>query len=310
MSNITEDGHFTNKLNQVPNSSQAGILTFFSALNIFLSVTAFLGNALILIALHKVTSIYPPTKLFFRCLAATDLCVGVIVQPLYAICLMTPMSPNTLMRGSNFTYVFLVFNTLSWVSCSLSEMTSTAIAVDRLLALFLGLRYRHVVTLRRVRAVILCFWLIATSLGLIRLSWSSAITILLGIILVSVSLAISIFCYTRIHLKLRHQQAQVQNHVPQGQAIGGRISLNVAKYKKSVSSILCVQLALAACYVPWVIPAVLSQNGIENDVAWIAVLTLVLLNSSLNPILYCWKITQVKLAVKDTIRLLNCCANT
>lgn len=211
---------------------------------------------------------------------------------------------------TSHTYVPHHFNTLCWVSCSLSEMTSTAIAVDRLLALLLGLRYRHFVTLRRVRAVILCFWLTATSLGLIKLSWSSAITNLLGIILLSVSLAISIFCYTRIHLKLRHQQAQVQNHYPQGQPIVGRISLNIARYKKSVSSILWVQLALATCYVPWVITAVLSVNGIENDMAWIAVLTLVLLNSSLNPILYCWKITQVKLAMKDTIRLLNCCVNT
>ena len=37
-----------------------------SVVNIFLSVTAFLGNADILAALHKVSSIYPPTKLLFR----------------------------------------------------------------------------------------------------------------------------------------------------------------------------------------------------------------------------------------------------
>ena len=305
MANVTEDGHFTSKLNPVLNSSPAvGMLAFFSALNIFLSVTASLGNALILIALHKVTAIYPPTKLFFRCLATTDLCVGGIVQPLYIICLITPLSPTTTMSKSNYSYVFLVFNTLSWISCSVSAMTSTAIAVDRLLALLLGLRYRRVVTLRRVRVVIICFCLIAASLGLIG-RWRSDITILLGAILLTLSLVISTFSYTRIHLKLRHQQAHVPNHVPIRQPNGGGIPLNMARYKKSVSSILWVQLALAACYVPWVIPAVLSVNGIENDVAWITVLTLVLLNSSLNPILYCWKITQIKRAVKDTIRQLK-----
>ena len=47
-----------------------------SALKIFLSNTTFLGNVLILVALNKVTSIYPPTKLFFWFLAVTDLCVG------------------------------------------------------------------------------------------------------------------------------------------------------------------------------------------------------------------------------------------
>ena len=43
-------------------------LTFISVLDSFLSVTAFLGNALILIALHKESSLHPPSKLFLRCL--------------------------------------------------------------------------------------------------------------------------------------------------------------------------------------------------------------------------------------------------
>jgi len=61
-----------------------GLAILFGTLNIFLSITASLGNALILIALRKVTSVHSSTKLLFRCLAVTDLCVGLITQPLYA----------------------------------------------------------------------------------------------------------------------------------------------------------------------------------------------------------------------------------
>ena len=61
--------------------SNIGILL--SVLNILVSITAFLGNALILAALHKVSSIYPPTKLLFQCLAVSDLCVGLIRGPLF-----------------------------------------------------------------------------------------------------------------------------------------------------------------------------------------------------------------------------------
>ena len=57
-------------------------LIFVSALNIFLSITAFLGNILILVALHKATSLHPPSKLLYRNLAITDLCVGIIAEPL------------------------------------------------------------------------------------------------------------------------------------------------------------------------------------------------------------------------------------
>ena len=292
MPNITGDGNFT-VLHQLFSAPPA-VLSF-SALNIFLSITASLGNALILIALHKVTSIRPPTKLFFRCLAVTDLCVGLIVQPFYATFLLSGI--REVSRN--------VVNVLSWIFCGVSLMTSAAISVDRLLALFLGLRYRHVVTLRRVRVVIICVWLIGASLRSIRW-WGWDISLMLVSIVLSLSLLTSIFCYTRIHVKLRHQQVQGQNHVLQEQANGGGIPLNTARFKKTVSSVLWVQLALVACYAPFGILIVLNLIGRGSDVALLVINTLVFLNSSLNPILYCWKIRVVKAAVKDTITQLNC----
>ena len=114
-------------------------------------------------------------------------------------------------------------------------------------------------------------------------------------------LVTSIFCYTRIHLKLRYQQAQIQNNFPHGQQNGEGIPLNIARYKKTVSSIMWVQLALVACYVPWGIVTVLYANATE---AWLVAATLIFFNASLNPILYCWKIREVKQAVKGTIRRL------
>ena len=53
------------------------------ALNGFVAITAFLGNTLILVALYKETSLHAPSKLLFRNLATTDLCVGIIVEPLF-----------------------------------------------------------------------------------------------------------------------------------------------------------------------------------------------------------------------------------
>ena len=296
MANITTDGNFSSK-------SSAVVNLFFSALNIFLAIIASLGNALVLVALHKATSIYPPTKLFFRCLAVTDLCVGLLVQPLYV----TVMLASFKNRNWNACRSILdVGRASGLILCSVSVSTSAAISVDRLLALLLGLRYRHVVTLRRVRVVIMCLWFIGASLGSIivmpidiTLQSASALLLLL--------LVISIYCYTRIFFKLRHQQAQVQNHVCQRQGNGGGNSLNIARYKKSVSTVFWVQLALVACYASWGILNVLFVSvGIDNYVAWRVTVTLVYLNSSLNPILYCWKIRAVRQAAKDTIRELKC----
>ena len=110
-------------------------MAILAGINIFLAITASLGNALILIALHKVTSIYPPTKLLFRCLAVTDLLVGLISQPLYLTFLFpkfTAWNGNVaITRAGEFFFSLLP---------AVSLLTSSAISVDRLLALLLGLR--------------------------------------------------------------------------------------------------------------------------------------------------------------------------
>ena len=300
MANISVAGNCAGKLNQIDSEPSAGILEVFSALNIFLSINATLGNALILIALHKISSIHPPTKLFFRCLAVTDLCVGLTVQPLYA----TSVISRLIKIDVNILCdVFKATRAFGWLLCGVSVLTSTAISVDRLLALLLGLRYRQVVTLRRARVVLMCFLLIGVSGGSIRM-WRRDVALKGAAVLLTISLVTSIYSYTRIYLKLRHHQAQVQNNAPRE-----GIQLNIARYIKTVSGIIWVQLVLVACYVPFAVAAVLDVNGVKNDVARLTTETLVYLNSSLNPILYCWKIRELKQAVKDTIRRLFCFEN-
>ena len=63
-------------------------------------------------------------------------------------------------------YVGGIQRALSFALCGVSVFTSTAISVDRFLALRMGVRYRKVVRLRRVPTAITCFWLIGISVGL------------------------------------------------------------------------------------------------------------------------------------------------
>ena len=279
-----------------------GFVKLFSAFNIFLSITAILGNVLILLALHRVSSIYPPTKFFFRCLAITDLSVGLFTQPLY---ITYKISSLVNMERTTFygKYLEAVRMTSSAVLCGLSVLTSTAISVDRLLALLLRLRYRYVVTLMRVRLTMLCF-LIICALFVVIWVWETEVFYKLSSIIITLSLTTSIASYVKIHLSIRHQQAQIQNHVPRAESTTGGSPFHIIRYKKTVSSILWVQLALVVCYVPYVFAA---GTGEDNGLAWLAVTTLVFLNSSLNPILYCWRIREVRQAVKDTIRQRHCC---
>ena len=284
-------------------TSLVGMSAAFAALNTFFSITAILGNILILIALNKVTSICPPTKLLFRCLAVTDLCVGLTTQPLFTVTLLTSFNYDE--------YVDLIQVISSQVLCGVSLLTSTAISVDRLLALSLGLRYRYVVTLRRVRALIISFWfLIGASVGCL---FTLEIYFFVYAVVMLISLLISAISYANIYFRLRHQLLHVQGHVHQRQQLppNGVVptALNVARYKKTVSIMAWVQLGLFACYSPFCIALIsfhVEEEFLGNSI-FDFFLCLLFFNSSLNPILYCWKIREVKQAVKDTIRQLNCC---
>ena len=293
----------------------AGVGIFITALNIFLSIFATLGNALILVALRKVSAIHPPTKLLFRCLAVTDLCVGLISQPLYVYYIFTSyLEIGNLTIEHVFVVVFF-YNVL----LAVSPLTSAAISIDRLLALLLGLRYRHVVTLCRVRVVIACFWFIAVSNA--SLTWVYLILFsdkvrlaMLGtfVILTLISIIISTFSFTKIFFTLRHRQAQVQDHVQPEQSSRVRSVLNIARYKKTVYSVAWIQFAMLACYGPYIVMVFLLQFGnidhsIEIRIADEFSLCLVFLNSSLNPVLYCWRIKDVRRKVQNTIRKCLCC---
>ena len=303
MANCTGDANDSGKLIQ-ESASPTGVAAFHSALNILLAITATLGNALILIALHKVSSLFPPTKLLFRCLAVTDLCVGLIAQPLHAV---TIMSDITTMNWNILYYIDKVTPS-SFILCGVSVFTSTAISVDRLLALLLGTRYRHVVTLNRVLSQIICFWLAGICAGLVYF-WSTCITLSAVFSSLILSLAISIFSYTKIFLTLRRHQIQIREQdYGQRQPNGAGIPLNIARYKKTVSNIAWVQLALVGCYLPYGIITVfnLVMPLRTSEMAWYFKITLVYLNSSVNPFIYCYKIKGVRHAVKDTIKQRLC----
>ena len=271
----------------------------FSAVNIFLSITAILGNSLILIALHKESSLHPPSKLLYRCLATTDLLVGLVNQPLYAAYWMFVVYEH----WSFCRYVRDAIVISSYVLCGVSLMTTTAISVDRLLAMLLGLRYKEIVTLRRTYIILTIVWVGCLVAGLFSYL-NYCIGLWYRIIIIPSALLISVASYTKIFRALRHHQAQIQDHVQQQPNQPN--ALNMARYRKAVYNAIWVQLALVVCYVPQFtvkIVIFLSAKRFSNFFLIYGMATvLIFFNSTLNPFLYCWKISEVRRSVKQTIR--------
>ena len=276
---------------------------YLSAVHIFLSVTAFLGNAVILVALHKESSLPPPSKLLYRCLAATDLCVGLVVHPLAATHCISLVREDWSLCPYATVAVFIT----GYALCSVSLLTLTAISVDRLLALLLGLRYRQIVTLKRTYVSVAIFWVVSGVAALCYIS-DPRITFWYGYIATPSCLVISVASYTKIFRALSHHHGQVQDTVQQQPSQPN--ALNMARYRNAVYSTLWVQVALVVCYLPYTIFRIvvsLSEPSSSHLIAEEMTSVIVYFNSTLNPFLYCWKISEVKQAVKQTIRQALCC---
>ena len=306
MGNLTADENHTTVQQLFCSTGLYGIhlKIFLSALNIPLCFTAFLGNILIIVAIKKVSSLHPPSKCLFSCLTATDLCVGAMQHH--------AASGNHLphvSRALQTLHLYCgVYFSIGMLLCEVFVLTVTAISVDRRLALLLGIRYRQVVTLRRVRIIVVTFWIVST-LNAVTLTYNPLLSQRMAFVAVILCTVTSTLCYSRIYCRLRHRQTQVHDHAQRGQVNGGAISLNIARYRKTVSSALWLQMASLACYFPWLITSLFSQfyaPGPSLDFVSSVAGTLFLFNSTLNPILYCWKMGCIRQAVKDTVRQFWC----
>ena len=196
----------------------------------------------------------------------------------------------------------------TYILCGVSLLTVTAISVDRLLALLKGTRYRQVVTLKRVRISLLFVWILSGASSII-LVLNFRVYSVIGAIMIALRLAISTFCYTKIFVTLRSHQKKI--HGNRNQENNGNIpSINVKQYRKSVSTALWINFTLIACNLPLALVLALKYfPSVQFSVflvSWGAAPSLTYLNSLLNPILYCWKIKDVREEVKKILKKISC----
>ena len=124
---------------------------------------------------------------------------------------------------------------------------------------------------------------------------------------IAVCLITSTYSYTGTFSRLRHQHTQVQNNLREPENQTSRV--DVIRYRKTVSSALWLQLALLFCYSPYFLLVAFAFREIENNPpSMFAILLtttalLMYFNSTLNPIaiLYCWRMKEVRGALKDTL---------
>ena len=185
-------------------------------------------------------------------------------------------------------------------------MTAATISIDRLLALILGLSYKPYCDSKASSQS--CYYCLAGILFSwpLTLDWFGYSIAYGYIICCSLYFSFLQRCSRsqRSSLKLRQQQAQVQQRVEQEQVNGGEIPLNIARYKKMVHTVAWLQVALIVCYMPslTVILLRIVTQRFGNLFLYYSAITVLFTNSSVNPILYCWRIGEIKKEVGNTLK--------
>ena len=271
--------------------------------NAVLCFTALTLNGATIYALRKTPSVPKPLKALLLSLAVSDLGVGILSHPLFITRLALELRLQADLRTS-FPTFYRVSLFVAFQFAYPSFFSVLSLSLDRFLAIHLHLRYQELVTYQRVVTAVISIWVLS---GLIPLIWLFSIDIayvLFAIIVVScfvVSGVLNSMIYATVR-RHAHQMHSLQVQ-PTVQENAPNVS-NASTLRKSTFMTIHIYVLFLVCYLPF-----LCTVGFFRFYPGDAVLkavkqytsTLLLLNSSLNPLIYCWKLRGVRRTIMNTL---------
>lgn len=192
--------------------------------------------------------------------------------------------------------------------CGVSLCTVTAVSVDRFAALHYHMRYPSLITIQRALYISGLIWL---SVGLLSgFYFWKRYYFFLGISFANcVCIFISTYSYYRIFRVVRQHQMQI--HVQQQAMENLDLNdTNMLRLKRSAMNTFVFYFAIIVCYLPVLVS--LSLNVISRKLwskEWELADTVMFLNSSVNPVLYCWRLKELRIAVTKTVGQILCGAS-
>ena len=119
-----------------------------------------------------------------------------------------------------------------------------------------------------------------------------------------ICLSISIVCHATSYKIVRRHRLQIQSQI---QSFEDRIArTSIISFRKSAFNAFVVFIVLVICYYPFIVVSIVYFIGKAGELklGFLLSSTVVFLNSALNPLLYCWRICDIRLVVLRMFRRL------
>lgn len=249
-------------------------------------------NTLILAIIWKNSSFRTPSYILLAGLAATDFASGLITQPLYAAYFLVKFNDDLIP-----CIAITAFHTSERYFTALTMETITVMAVER----WLHVCRQSLITVQRTFIIyggLLILpaaltggrmWLI--SFKIFRDFWESVLRGIFGALCLSTML----LSYFKVYKSIRNHQQQIQ--ASQSCQSTAQPTFNLAKYKKSVYTIVFILAIFMLCYVPNIIcmSVIFVLRTFNEPFALVLHVsyTLYYVSSTLNPLLYCCRIKDI-----------------
>ena len=275
-----------------------------SVFNSCLCYTTIILNIVTIHAIRKTALLPKPLRTLLLSLAASDVGVGLLAQPLYISTLVSWLKQKRI-DCTSYKGLFAVIAFF----CISSLFNVVTISVDRFLAVHLHLRYQELVTHKRVIAAVISVWLFSAIISF-SVFWDSLFIIsrVIELVTMTVCLILIVIFYWKIYIVLKRHKNQIQGlqiqEVQQG-VQNGDLS-NFLRLRKSALGTFYVCIVFLICYLPSYILSFLFLARLLSSIsyykAWPHTTTLFFLNSSLNPVIYCWKMGPIRRTLMDIMR--------
>ena len=269
------------------------VLVFLIVLNtLTLPITTAL-NGLFIIALKTKPRLKTMSNIQLGCMATTDGLMGVIGQPLF-IAEMTTMLQGKV-SCAYCTVIQLAKHVLRVLGAA-SLYHLALMNIERYLAIKHPFAHITMVTATRTLCLSAVAWLVAFLLTVPLAIIDNTFYLVVSNISTSLCMAVIIFCQVVLYFVTRHHEKQIAV-----QQVSVEATQNFLAEKKALRLTTIVLFVLLLTYSPLVVARVLIVNSTIESVnvgyiAFFATSCLVILNSLINPVIYCVRIKQFRAA--------------
>ena len=277
----------------------------FCLLNAFLSYTATMLNIVTIHAIRKTPSLSKNLKTLLLSLAVSDLGVGLLAQPMTVVDLISTNLNENNETSQTYNAMHIAFLLPMNLFTFATLFLVIVLCADRFIAIQYYLRYQELVTHKRVVAVVVSIWVLSGLFSLTRL-WipESIMYVVFGITVLACVIAATFFS-VRIYFSVRRHLNQIHVQQLQQASQNGQMA-SVTRLRKVAIMAVYVCLVVQVCYLPHICSTFavaftsVSNTAVEHLCYY--TLTLMFLNSSLNPLIYCWKMKHVRNTIIGLLR--------